>query len=341
MNRSTLRGAFLISFCLAFGSSLQAAESTGPEVSIHYRGHTFIAPQWPATLSGWARSAVETWQPLCEELGYRMDLSDDGRVLLLSSAAFHRSIRREQQLLRKGILAFERGVGSAVASDALRGERREGCAVLLNLRDRSDFESARGFIADLLGGTTAGSAAGSAVDEQSSEFFEDELCCAGWIEREARRAGASRLVEGLTRCLVAQRYGEPPAWLSEAFGRKVELELLSATRTTGERLDRRDWLRRLRADGASRGGPLSFEDFQGDVNDARALGLVLFLVEQRPGSLGPILRDLGRYCADRKEDSPPPQVLRSICERHAGGDLLADCERFFEAGDRLHLPRAR
>jgi len=360
MNKSTTRSGALLAALLLAGAAgandLDAADLDSQAV-VHWHDRSFEPGDWPQGLPPRVRAEVMRWAPLARELGYRLDLSDEGRVLMLSSARFNRSVRREDRLVKRGLAAFDELV-APTEDGAIAGGPVEECAVLLRCHDRKEYEAAL----DFLTCSRPYLSPWAASARNGDGFTLRQPNCAAWIEREAKRRAENELVHSLAQCLTAARYGEPPAWLTRGVAWHVELEVCRSIRTLPDAEEDRGWSGMLKDAYARREGlRLDCADFarlsaysSNELQAGMAWGLVSYLAEYRPGAVGPVLSDLGRYAADhgrveledgRWEPKPgyevPLTVQAQVLHRHVEGDLFAECTEYFQLGSRYRLPAAR
>lgn len=359
MTDRSIRGAALLAL-LALAASATAQPDRGPDrgdgARVHWNDERFVPGDWPVGLAHATRAGVIRWAPLARELGYRMDLTRDGRVLTLSSARFNRSVRREDRLVRRTVAAFDRLADPAVEGADGSGRRLRAPVVLLRLHDHDDHEAA----VDFLARTRPWLEGWASAAREHDGFHLREPSCSAWIERERGRDAENELVHRLTRCLTHARHGEPPAWLDRGLAWYVELEVCRSVRTLRDDVRERDWERALEeAFEGSR--QLEMEDLasvrrEGDdeLDAGLSWGAVSFLASHHPDGLGPILRDLGRYAAEhgrveledgrfaaRPDWEIPAGVQAHVLRRHVEGDLFAACADWFRAGLAGPRPRAR
>lgn len=366
MNMHSHRRAALLLGTLALCTLAQAGTDTDNhhddlESFVHYQGQSFAPGDWPAGLQADTRAEVMRWAPLARELGYRMDVARNGRVMVLSAREFNRSVRREERLVKRGIAAFDALVVPPTeegSQPAVEGRKLEECCVLLRMHDRPDYEAALEFLGrtrPYLGPWASGTAS-------QDSFQLRQPNCAAWIERETKGSTQNQLVHHLASGLVAARYGEPPAWLRRGVAWQVELEVCKSIRTLPGAEEQRGWSRMLKDTYARREGlSLACADFAAlsdeggaELEAGMAWGLVEFAAEHRPGSLGPILQDLGRYAADhgrvtyedgRWEPRPgyeiPIGVQAHVLRRHGQQNLFAECTGYFQLGSRYRSPAAK
>lgn len=360
MNKPITRGGALLAALFLAGTAgahdLDTADLDSLAV-VHWQDQSFEPGDWPRSLPPRLRSELSRWAPLARDLGYRLDLSDSGRVLVLSSGRFNRSVRREDRLVRRGLAAFDELV-SPTEDAGIAGGPVEECSVLLRCHDRKEYEAALDFLAS----TRPYLSPWASSARRGDGFVLRQPNCAAWIEREAKSGAENELVHNLAQCLTAARYGEPPAWLTRGVAWHVELEVCRSIRTLPDAEEDRGWSRMLKDAYARREGlRLECADFarlsassSNELQAGMAWGMVSYLAEFQPGTLGPVLRDLGRYAANhgrvdledgRWEPKPgyelPLTVQAQVLGRHVKGDPFADCTEYFQLGSRYRPPTAR
>ena len=90
---------------LLVAASLHAAPTLG-DVTIRWRGENYEPATLPEELEPAPRTAIESWAEWAARMSYRMDLSEDGRVLLVSSAG-NRKRGKQMKLVEKTIAFFD------------------------------------------------------------------------------------------------------------------------------------------------------------------------------------------------------------------------------------------
>ncbi|MDA1264289.1 MAG: hypothetical protein O2816_04335 [Planctomycetota bacterium] len=367
MHKSTPRSAtafLLLSLGLgayAFGGEPSEGLDLEDDAKVHWQDKSFAPGDWPGGIPHDRRAEILRWSPLAKDMGYRMDLTDDGRVLVMSSARFNRSVRREARLVEKTVRSFDELMAPQAGSQqpgAKVGQVRDELCVLLRLHDRGDYESTLDFLArsrPYLGPWAASQRARDSFDLRQPN-------CSAWIERESDRASENQLVHRLSRCMTYGRYGQAPAWLDRGVAWHMELEVVKSIRTLPGAEQERGWERMLKDVYGDRDGlVLDCEDFaaltaksRNEVQAGMACELVGFLAEFHPGAIGPVLHDLGQYDRNhgqvvledgRAEAVPgyeiPLTVQAHVLHRHVDGDVFADCTAYFQEGSQFRMPRAK
>lgn len=371
-----LRTAALAALLSPIPASAPAvAAFASDEVAVRWQRKTFAAGAWPVELSDAGRELIATWTPLAQALDYRMDLDPHLRVLCLASARHHRSVRRENDLVRGTLETFDgwmpRPEGAAPEGEAsdevLPTAQDEPPVVLVRVRDREDLRVLLAYLGERyphLSEWVKG------ADEMSG-FLLREPVLAAWLERCADTGGSewqprNELVNRLANCLAYARFGEAPHWLVQGVAWNVELEVTHSIHSFPHRDgfvgsgEHRGWGAPLRKTFRAQGGRrLSVEDladWERDTYDderaALAWGTVRFLVQHHSASLGPILRDLGvyhdRHAKLHREDGtwewdplfqPPASVQAHVLRRHLDEWFLEECSLYLQKGRRYQGKR--
>jgi len=92
----------LLGFALAF----LAAPAPSAEVVVRWNGKNYTSEALPEDFPAAARASVELWAPWCERGGYRMDLEDGARVLLITEG--RKTPNKEMRLVERVVELFER-----------------------------------------------------------------------------------------------------------------------------------------------------------------------------------------------------------------------------------------
>lgn len=341
--------SFLALVGTTFGSE-PLVDKTSQAV-VHWRGECFQAGDWPEELEAQVGSELMRWSPLAEQLGYRCDMSEDGRVLVYSSSRFNRSVRRESKLVEDTLQACDETLGEYEGSTAP--------VVLIRAHDRSDYQA----LLDFIGSTRPYLGEWCTSVKDQSSFRLEEPNCAAWVEREVKHASENELARGLAHCLVTSRYGQPPAWLHRGVAWHVEYEVCKSIRTLQGAEEQRGWEDLLKSEYAKREGiVLTAEDFDrlsakscDELQAGMAWGMVQFLDEYHPRAIGGVLSDLGRYASQngrveakdgrmvwKDNYRVPTNVQSSVMRRHVEGDAFAEATRSFQLGSRYRpMPVAK
>lgn len=96
--------------CLALLALLVSApfpSAVAGEAEVRWKGRAHDVARLPLAFPAEARAALELWGPWAAEHGYRMDLTDDGRVLLVTDHGDGR-VERELELVARAAELFDR-----------------------------------------------------------------------------------------------------------------------------------------------------------------------------------------------------------------------------------------
>ena len=93
---------------LLFGFALlsHAAPVPAGDVVVRWNGKNYTSEALPEGFPAAARASVELWAPWCERCGYRMDLEDGARVLLIVED--RKAPSKEMRLVERVVELFER-----------------------------------------------------------------------------------------------------------------------------------------------------------------------------------------------------------------------------------------
>lgn len=229
-----------------FPSPLAARGSDAGE--FHWRGDAHELTELPADLGEAPRAALETWGAWATESGYRLELSPDGRVLLILRAK--RTPKKELELVAETVERFDEilpappreldGTPLRSAADAPAASRidanpswnwiQNGPApdtetiVLLRAQNSADYSAAIDrIVADepwMAGWAAAGKSQGGFV-------FERPLCAA-WLEDGPgleEHDPQNELVHRLARLLTLRRFGQQAWWMTLGIAWHFEIEL--------------------------------------------------------------------------------------------------------------------
>ena len=222
---------------------------TGRDRARVYQGRkSYYLDKLPADLGAAPLAAVERWGEWAVESGYRLELTADGRVLLLMKS--RRTPRKELKLIEETLELFDellpapqRGehgeplprlaedaplaaLGSAVAPPWIQHgpEADTETIVLLAVDEQADYEAA----IDLMVGTNQYLKSWAASGKRQLGFVLDQPLCGslpiGKLEPEEYDF-RNELVHRLTRLLVTRRFGRQPWWLTVGLAWTMELEL--------------------------------------------------------------------------------------------------------------------
>lgn len=364
MTHMTLLASPLLAAALLSAPAPEAEPSL--ENFVHWQKYDFEPGEWPEGLPAAARTRIEEWAGWARQAGYRMDLDPSGRVLMLCRAKYNRSVRRELQHVEETVEVFDELVGAATPRPTA-GARPDvpEVAVVVRVRDSEDMES---FLTHVAGenpylqpwvhrnlGTTG------------ARFWEPSV--AAWLEVDRDRGEwrpENELVHQTATMLLRERFGTVPSWLEAGVAWNVELETCRSIYAFPGRAgfvgveEHKGWESAMKS--ALREQDelvLSAEDFDAwtpgaydDHQAGLAWGMVAFLGEHRPGTLGAILADLGDFHAEGSietradgswiklpEFAVPVSDQGQIFERWAGDDVYAECTEFLRKGSRYRPSR--
>lgn len=295
-----------------------------------WRGEQHELAVLPEELSDGARAAVETWGAWAVERGYRLDLNEDGRVLLVHDMKkrvlanrrkrIAETTRLVDELLPAPVRADEaaqptRPPKAATGGDAWTWED-DGppldteTAVLLQVKSQSDYASVVDKAAqgnEYLAGWVDGA-------KTLPGFLLERPLCAAWSEDAPGQEEwniENELVHRLAQLLLLRRFGQMPFWLSMGVAWHVESEIQDGIYCFPYRdgfvwaSEHGDWDRDLKQ-AFKKTKSLGFDELASwkrgsyEPDKARtAWGAVAFLARHRPHALGPILEDL-RLLRDEK-----------------------------------------
>ena len=362
----------LLALTVCLSTPVLAASEVDPNEAnklskVHWQRKTFAPGEWPAEFPARAQALIETWQPWALEMGYRMDLDPDCRVLTLSMGKFNRAVRKEDALIQETLECFDgwfpalTGPQPETGSDNLQEPtNQENPIVLFRLQDQEDYWSLLAFLAE--------------NHEYLSEWVEQagsytgfvlrQPQCAAWIERGLKLdewRPENELVNRLTNCLTYVRFGTQPHWLEQGVAWNVELEVQGSIYSFPHRSgfvaieEHKGWEQNLKSFwGRRKDAQLELEDLTewnrpeyDALSAGMAWGLVSFLNEHQPAALSSVLRDMGgfhasqgvrRYADGTWELIPdykiPHTVQSRILDRHLEPESYKECARFFQLGHR-------
>lgn len=333
---------------------------------VHWQQHDFEPGDWPEDLPATARARVEEWSGWARQAGYRMDLDPSGRVLMLCQSKFNRSVRREMQLVEETVEVFDELAGGALPRPTSGPQAKPTeVAVVVRVRNQADMES----LLTHVGGEHPYLQpwVRENLDTIGARFWEPSV--AAWIEVDLDRdewRPENELVHQTATMLLRERFGTVPAWLEAGVAWNVELEVCRTIYAFPGRAgfvgveEHKGWesalkrtLRKqdevvLSAGHFDAWTPGTYDDHQAGL----AWGMVAFLGEHRPASLGAILSDLGDFHAassiETRADGSwiklpefvvPASVQKQIFRRWAGDDVYEECTAFLREGSRYRPSR--
>lgn len=224
---------------LALLSGIAAAAPTrgGDDPLLHWGRASHPLTELPVELGDAPRAALEKWGPWAAEHGYRLELTDDARVLLLVQAK--RRPKAELELIEDTVAWFDellpapprREDGSPasppVPEPAAHRIGPDGSwswiphgslpdvdtVVLVQAKDQTDYESTVDLVAELEPYLVPWTGTG----KRASGFVLERPLCSVWREGGAdleEYDPENELVHRLARLLTLRRFGRQPWWLT-------------------------------------------------------------------------------------------------------------------------------
>jgi len=240
----------VLSFPSVVGASPAPDRRAADDVLVHWRDDAHSVVELPSELGAGPRAALETWAPWAADRGYRIELSDDGRVLLLVRS--RKRPRAELELVEDATKLFDsilpapprREDGSPApqpedGSDPLALRTGPGEAwtwirngsppdtdtiVLVQARNQEDYET----VVDLVVAAQPYLASWAASGKRASGFVLERPLCGVWLDGAAdleEYDAKNELVHRLARLLTLRRFGRQPWWLTLGLAWHFELEL--------------------------------------------------------------------------------------------------------------------
>ena len=301
--------------------------SAPDEFPMTWAGEKIKLSDLPGALPESAQAAARTWAPWAEEVGYRMDLSADARVLLLTfdDNKGRKKSEKNMKLIEEVLeqldsmlpLPASRPVeGTPTEASAGDGAfewgavaRESQTAVLLEIDDLDHHVSAIDFLMqqnDQLG------AWGPAAKGLTGFVLEQPLVAA-WqpnagVKVDWEGDPTNEMVNRLAQLMTLRRFGRQPYWLSVGIAWYVEMEQLDAVFCFPYRnaefvsaSEHNKWDKALRNSLKSRKEPLAMSEltrlargtFHAEASKM-SWGAVAFLVRHHPGALPEICEELYR-----------------------------------------------
>ena len=325
---------------------------------------------WPSLISSGVHRRVEWIWPVAEAMGARIDIQEEGRVVLLTSQERQSKVRRRASAIRRTVAAFDQllpwTAPTHVPTEAEHQEQAERLVfsnpepVIIIACDDEDFELVQKALAELQSQPERLDPYGSDdLDLLVSVFVEEPKDVTRWNSGNA-------LTHHLTRVLLAERFGRLPEWFCEGLACHMEKELtgrLSALphrpreleRTTADGWDRelkarynRDKQQSVSMVALARFRCLAWEE----TTLSEATGLIAFLAEHHTEELAPFTANLAMkvdiVCSGVDTDGSvnplegtylTQTIQAELLTKHFGPRVLDECARSFRSGGRYRAPR--
>ena len=320
------------SLICALGLAANATAGNEPG-SIRWDGDSVDVTTIDARLGSDPAHAIELWQGWVEEHGYRFEVPEDGRVVLVVDAR-QKSLRRQFKIVGNVGKWFDetlpptfvvtKGVEDASAPSAtarptaatLGQAELPRTPVVFSLADDSDYASLLDHLVEIEPylADWASHARGA-----TGGFTLARPLVAGWVENGAGREEwnpDNELAHRLGHLFLLERYGQLPFWLQTGMSWQIEQEVAgdiycfpyrsgfvgvlehdgwkSFLKTRFKKRKKPDDYVRIEEIGAWKRGRF-VED-----GAAHAWGLARFLVDRHPEALPHVLSDLSQFRAENE-----------------------------------------
>ncbi|MFT7678165.1 MAG: hypothetical protein ACI8QC_002151 [Planctomycetota bacterium] len=355
-------------------SPARAAASDATAVRLVWKRENIEFGEWPDELDREVVDVLNAWLPFARANGYRMDLNETGRVLMLSSAERNRSTRTWEGRINEALELTDELIPWVPPSATPNGvdprqrledrQSVENLQVLVRLENEADRDA---LVDDLLRRAPGLQAWANDARNQSALLLR-KPACAAWIEsgKASVLSSEGECANRLTHLLLNERFGELPAFLEEGLAWYVEQELtgkLSSAPYLAESprsLPRRGFEHDLRALFRGREDtPISVEDLLGMQHAswdaelaALAWGTSQHICALRPEAVSFLCADLslgrqslnwvepgnGSWEGSGEKQWDAAELEKAIA-RHAGPTARSEWSAYFATG-RIS-PRAR
>lgn len=303
------------------------AGSAHNAAQIRWNGEEYSADELPASLGDVARTAVEAWSQWADENGYRLELDQDRRVMLVVESS-RRSTKKLWSLVDQGLELLDELIPSVPAhplsgrspigdnqiaklsnsaapstADALPGPR---ALVLFELHDGQDYAALldavaeqQPYLADWVQGA-----------KSTGGFTLERPLIAGWVENGAGREEwnpANELVHRLAHMYLLERYSQLPFWLTTGLVWQIEQEVCGDIYSFPYRdgfvgvVEHDGWRPQLKSAYKKAKQPVSMETLTSwtrgrydDQSASHSWGTGRFLVHKAPEALPGLLADFSR-----------------------------------------------
>ena len=306
-------------------AAIAGSISPAPPGDLAWRGTKLETGGLPEEMPAAAKDAIRFWEPWADQHEYRMDLSADGRLLLLTLGD-SRGTKRAKENMTSVESVMERmdailPLPASRAAEVAPGEPDEGTfeygslplesatAVLAEMDEPEHHVAA---VNHIVAGNDYLRAWGSAAGNLTGFVLEQPLVAA-WqpkagIKEDWEGASANEMVNRLAQLMTLRRFGRLPYWLSMGIAWHVEMEELEGVFCFPYRnsefvsaSEHNQWDRTLRNTFKGRKEPLGMAELtvlQRGTFDMEAAqktwGAVTFLVQHHPGALAEISDELHR-----------------------------------------------
>ena len=324
----------------------------------------------PETLEISVRAGIEHWMPWCEAADYRVDIEQDGRVVLISKKNDKRA-EKLMELVRETLAAFDRILPSVELDPTetfLEAEWGVGeivpdrDPVVLFELDRPDHMSS---LLDHVRQESPRLSSWAQAQKGKTGFMHDHVLSAAWLSAPPElELGTvwrpqNELVNRLARMLLLRRFGAQPHWFKMGIAWRVEQEVMGDIYAFPGREEfvgvgeHTGWKNELKSAFKKRKKkPLDPSEFAGwghgewHMPSAQiSWGLVRYLIEKQPEALPLIAEDFRKNAkaGSRVTHSDGRWELkndyrisledqRAMIEARAGDQVFKDATEFFRKG---------
>lgn len=384
MNLPSLVWSAAVAASVALGSNTFAALPLSPEdgLTVLWKGQSHsvedVAAEAEANCSGGVSAQLERYRAWLVENDYHVSLTDDLRVILVTSSK--KSAKKRLPLVEATLETFDallappnrcdsdesfRGGEWGVAEHAPDAEP----VVLIELDDDEHYQA----LLAALGEIHPDMQTWASVQSSEPGFDEERIMTTGWqsapdgYEIGPVWRSKNELVNRLSRLLMYRSYGPQPHWLNQATGWAVEYEVVGDIYCFPHRNEfigvgeHDGWRNEIRNRFKSKKSePLQLSDFadwkRGTFEHdhaAAAWGFIQFLAHEKPEVL-PALAEANRvaYKAGFTVDlgdgnwrtnpsfAVTPEAQFAVLKKEAGDDVLEDATDFFRSWKKSRTTKA-
>lgn len=343
---------------------------------VQWDGRQYGSDRLPERLPATARRAIAEWTPWCALRGYRMDLTDDARVLLLSPRRA-KGTRSRVRLCEKTLESFDAFVPAPPRGKSVRlqlaslapepaGERATAprgnarlldreTVVLLSVPSQRELDALHEELSERYPRLAPDLAIPD--DARTGLVVLDPLIGA-WDDERSERASDpdNELVHRLSLLLLRRRFGRQPHWVRRGFAWRMEQDLLGDVqcfRDEDRGLDLgEDWFDELEIAARATDGPFDLtalaawrEGTSALEQGARAFGVMSYLFAEHPEVLSRFLEDLRVFRSESDEHGEVSgDVQRELLEIYLHRDVLDELSQYLARGKtrrKIRPPRAK
>ena len=318
---------------VAWIAALACTAFPGTAGELTWRKTALKLDQLPEEMPAGAREAARFWEPWVVEHGYRMDLSADGRALLLSLDDAKGSKRAKQNLAlvedvlermdavlvrpesapdKEGSLARDGG-----APDRVQAPPESPATVLMEMDSVEHHAAAVDFLVERHDYLKPW----GAVARTLTGFVLEQPLVAAWqpkagLKEDWEGESTNEMVNRLAQLMTLRRIGRLPYWLGMGIAWHAEMEELDGIFCFPYRSgfvsasEHGQWDKALRNRFKSRKEPLAISELTAlrrgtfDLEQAQmAWGAVTFLTRHHPGALAEIGAELQRNWDERGRET--------------------------------------